>query len=360
MTARVLVVASYVAPHVGGTERFVEWLRAALPAAGVDVRVVSVDHPDSSADVTVPHAILAQTTIPLVLPSPEVLGRLRAEAAAADLVLLQSALHPLSLWAATAARAARTPALTVVHTAQGYPHGGGVAAAVARAYDVVLPAAVLRLAPPVSLSVSGDRYLREAYRIEPVATLPFPLAGLPPVMSDRRAPGPLRVVCASRLSPEKDVSAAVAACAAIGDVVLDVYGDGPGEGELRALAATRPWLTVHGATPWPVVIAAQAAADVCVSAARMENVGLAILEALALGTPVVMTAVGDAPRYLPPQLGWLATAPGQPAELAAALARARDELDEVSEAVRRNALVLRARHAPERTAAGLVHLLTPR
>jgi glycosyltransferase involved in cell wall biosynthesis len=114
----------------------------------------------------------------------------------------------------------------------------------------------------------------------------------------------------------------------------------------------------HGAAPWTEVIAAQAAADVCISAARMENVGVAILEALALGTPVVTTAVGDAPRYLPEGLGWMATDPGRPAELGLALQRVRDELGDVLLAVRRHAPVLRARHSPERTAAGLVGLLT--
>ena len=101
------------------------------------------------------------------------------------------------------------------------------------------------------------------------------------------------------------------------------------EAAVRALAETRPWLTVHGAAPWADVIAAQAAADVCLSAALMENVGVAILEALALGTPVVTTAVGDAPRYLPPALGWLATPAGRPDLLAVALGRVRDDLGDV-------------------------------
>ncbi len=357
MKPRVLVVASFVAPRVGGTERFVEWLRASLPPAGVDVRVLSVDFTGSSADVSVPYHLSSVTNVPIVLPSPSVLGVLQDEAAAADLVLLQSTHHPLGLWAASAARTARTPALTVVHTAQEFPHGSGPAAAAGRAFDRVFPATLLRLAPPVSLSFSTDAFLRDTYGLEPVATVPFPLAGLPPVATGPRAPGPLRVVAATRLSPEKDLDAVVAACDHAGDLVLDVYGDGPGGPALRALAATRPWLTVHGAAPWPEVIAAQAAADVCLSAARMENVGVAILESLALGTPVVTTAIGDAPRYLPGGLGWLATDPARSEQLGIALARLRDELGDVRAAIRGHARVLRQRHAPERTVAGLVGLL---
>ena len=353
-----MVVASFVAPRVGGTERFVEWLRAALPPAGLDVRVLSVDFAGTSADVTVPHRTSGLTGVPVVLPTPAVLQVLRAEAAAADVLVLQSAHHPLSLWAGLAARASRTPALTVVHTAQNYPHGTGPGGLAARAYDITLPAAVLRLAAPVSLSWSTDAFLRATYGIDPVAVLPFPLAGLPAVAAVERSPGPLRVVCASRLSPEKDLASVVEACERVGDVLLDVYGDGPGEAAVRALAETRPWLTVHGAAPWADVIAAQAAADVCLSAALMENVGVAILEALALGTPVVTTAVGDAPRYLPPALGWLATPAGRPDLLAVALGRVRDELGDVRAQIRAHARVLRERHAPERTLAGLVGLLS--
>ena len=297
-----MVVASFVAPRVGGTERFVEWLRTTLPPAGLDVRVLSVDFPGTSADATVPHRTSQVTGVPVVLPTPAVLQVLRREVAAADVVLLQSALHPLSLWAGMIARAKGTPALTVVHTAQNYPHGVGAGALAARAYDIALPAVVLRLAAPVSLSWSTDSFLRDTYGIEPVATLPFPLAGLPAIASAERSPGPLRVVCVSRLSPEKDLASVVRACDGMGDLLLDVYGDGPDEAAVRALAETRPWLTVHGATPWAEVIAAQAASDVCLSAALMENVGVAILEALAVGTPVVTTAIGDAPRYLPRDL----------------------------------------------------------
>jgi glycosyltransferase involved in cell wall biosynthesis len=336
----------------------VDWLRTALPTAGADVRVLSVDFTGTSADVTVPYRASALTEVPVVVPAPAVLRCLHTEAAAADLILLQSMIHPLSLLTAAVARATHTRVLTVVHGAQPFPHGAHLAGLVARAYDALVPAAVLRLAPPVTLSLSSNGFLRDTYGVEAVATVPFPLAGLPAVGRGPRKPGPLRVVCASRLSPEKDLASVVQACDAGGDLRLDVYGDGPGERALRELEANRPWLRVHGAVPWREVIAAQAAADVCISAARMENVGVAILEALALGTPAVTTAVGDAPRYLPEGLGWMATAPGRPEDLATALQRVRNELDDVRRAVRRHAPVLRARHAPERTAAGLIGLIT--
>ena len=32
---------------------------------------------------------------------------------------------------------------------------------------------------------------------------------------------------------------------------LDVYGDGPLRTPMEALAVARPWLTLHGARPWP-------------------------------------------------------------------------------------------------------------
>ena len=57
-------------------------------------------------------------------------------------------------------------------------------------------------------------------------------------------------------------------------------------------------------------------------------------------------------------LGWLATPAGRPDLLAVALGRVRDDLGDVRARVRAHARVLRERHAPERTLAGLVGLLS--
>ena len=78
---------------------------------------------------------------------------------------------------------------------------------------------------------------------------------------------------------------------------LDVYGRGRCARRWRRCAAERPWVTLHGARPWPEVLAAQERAHVCLSTSIWDNVQVAVLEALARGVPVVSTRVGDAPRY---------------------------------------------------------------
>jgi glycosyltransferase involved in cell wall biosynthesis len=354
-TRRVLVVSSFVRPVVGGTERFVEFLRDELPGADVEACVVSVAFPGSSADVVVPYRTTPLTTIPLVIPTRAVMSTLLREARRAGLVLLQSADHPLALLAAIAARRTGTRALTVMHGAQTYGHRRSAIGLAARVFDATFPRLVFRLAPPVTLSPSSARFVREEYGLEPALSLPFPLTKLPPVsVGPVRRDGALRVVCASRLSPEKGVDVAIAACSLVDDVELHVYGDGPERPRLERIAADRPWLTLHGAASWDEVIAAQSHAHACISGSHMENVGLAVLEALALGVPVVTTDVGDAAEHLPEGLRWLACPAGRPDLLAEALERLRHSLDAISEQIRAHAQVLRARHAPQRTIDTLV------
>lgn len=106
-----------------------------------------------------------------------------------------------------------------------------------------------------------------------------------------RAPGKgRRIVTVSRLIARKRVSDLIMAFAAVAapDDVLTVIGDGPEAGHLADLAercgATgRVRFAGHLPIPAPVV----AGADVLVTAALREGMPNAILEALAVGTPVL-------------------------------------------------------------------------
>ena len=108
----------------------------------------------------------------------------------------------------------------------------------------------------------------------------------------------LRLVHAGRLSREKSPHLAVATAVELHrrgvPVRMDVYGDGPHRDELEALAAGAP-------VPPPGSVAAGAArrdrlaaADVALSVCPGETFGLAVLEALACGTPVVTADRGGA------------------------------------------------------------------
>jgi alpha-1,6-mannosyltransferase len=108
----------------------------------------------------------------------------------------------------------------------------------------------------------------------------------------------LRLVHAGRLSREKSPHLAVATATALHDrgvpVRLDVYGTGPHRDELEELAAGSP-VTFHGHVAGRHELAARLGeADIALSVCPAETFGLAVLEALACGTPVVTAAYGGA------------------------------------------------------------------
>lgn len=108
----------------------------------------------------------------------------------------------------------------------------------------------------------------------------------------------LRLVLAGRLSREKSPHLAVATAVELhrrGRAVrLDVYGDGPHRDELEEIGAGAP-VVFHGHLDSREELARRlAAADVALSVCPGETFGLAVLEALASGTPVVTADRGGA------------------------------------------------------------------
>lgn len=109
---------------------------------------------------------------------------------------------------------------------------------------------------------------------------------------------PLRLVHVGRLSREKSPHLAVATAVALHGrgvaVQLDVYGKGPHRAELEDIAGDAP-VTFHGHLTSPRALAARIGdADIALSVCPGETFGLAVLEALACGTPVVTADVGGA------------------------------------------------------------------
>ncbi|WP_205020654.1 glycosyltransferase family 4 protein [Streptomyces sp. HB132] len=147
------------------------------------------------------------------------------------------------------------------------------------------------------------------------ASLPLP-GGCPP--------GEPLVVCVGRLSRQKgqDVLLRAWRQAAVGGARLVLVGDGPYGEELRRAAP--PGVLFAGAStdvgPW------LQAADLLVLPSRWEGMALAPLEAMACGTPVLLTDVDGARESLPPgQLSHCLVPPDDPTALAAALTALLDD-----------------------------------
>ncbi len=133
--------------------------------------------------------------------------------------------------------------------------------------------------------------------------------------------GVLRLVHAGRLSREKSPDLAVATAVELHrrgvPVQMDVYGQGPMFGKLQTLAANAP-VTFHGYVGDRQVLAHHlATADVALSVCPGETFGLAILEALASGTPVVTADRGGGRELMTEASG--AWAPPEPHALADAV-----------------------------------------
>ena len=168
---------------------------------------------------------------------------------------------------------------------------------------------------------------------------------------------PLRLVHFGRLSREKSPHLAVATAVELHrrgvPVVMDVYGEGPHLDELLEIAGDAP-ITFHGHVAGRAELARRiAAADIALSVCPGETFGLAVLEALACGTPVVTASVGGASELIDAESG--AWGDPDPHSLADAVL----ELAARPEAERRAAARHRAEQFPwSRTVATMLDIHT--
>ena len=346
---RVVVVSSFVLPHLGGVEQYVKTTSEILRRRGWDVRVVACRMPggETDADVVLPTRYLPPAEWPLPVGGWD---RLRREIHAADVVVANGTRQLLPLVALVAARRARTPSVVILHGGDTLVGGRLLYHRIlAPLFDRLVAGPVVRSALAAAPSRSGVVGAERTYHLD-ARYLPFPLRDLPPAGDPRDlAPdAPLEVVWTGRLFVEKHPLGAVTAVErlrATRAATLDVYGDGPLRPELEALAGTRDWLRLHPSRTWDEIQDVVARAHVCLSTSLRDAAQLAVLEALCRGIPVVSTTVGDAPGYYTAEeLRRFCVPPDDPDAAGQALAALASEYDAVRERFAANGRTLLQRH----------------
>ena len=164
---------------------------------------------------------------------------------------------------------------------------------------------------------------------ERVSVLPNPAPEIPPMPSREQLRAelglrPNALVFAGRLGPQKAVGVLLQALVDVPDVTLAVAGDGPERAALedrsRALGLDGR-VTFLGAVPRDRVLRLFRAADASVLPSAWENFPHTVVEALAVGCPVIASAVGGVPEVVRDGENGLLVVPGDPVALGAAITR---------------------------------------
>lgn len=306
-----------------GAETQLRHLAIGLRRLGHEVTLVAIADATSFVDD------LEQAGVELrVLGVRSRAGKLRATAEIARLARRMDLVHctgwDASLWGRLAAIAARRPCVVTEHTAGRsfqVSRGGGSRERLIALHNRVLDRATY--ATVVVAAAQVPLLEREGVRRDSIVRIPnaVPLAELRERAgdgADRAAlgvPGEAKlVVQAARFTPPKGQPITLRAVAALrqrlGDVRLLFAGDGPEEervrGEARELGAE--WASFLGSRD--DVPALFKAADLVVLPSSAEGLPMSLIEAMAVGTPVVATDVGDVEWLLEVSGGGICVAAG--------------------------------------------------
>jgi glycosyltransferase involved in cell wall biosynthesis len=290
---------------IGGSERHVLTLLPALAERGVDVRFLGLDNPSGAPDpfyeaLTVPYARLpAPRDI-----DPRLARRVRRAVREADLV--HTHLVHADVYGALGARRL----MSTKHNDDPFRAG---------AFRYVERALARRAARIIAITQALARFQIERVGLPPdkVEVIHYGLDDLPPAWGtnppDPVPPDARVLLCVCRLEPQKGVDVAIRALEQIPDAHLVVLGEGPQRAELERLAGDR----VHLLGRVPDVGAWLRRADVLVHPVRWEGFGLAVLEAMLAGLPVVASDVSSLPELVGD--AGLLVPPDDPSALAAAV-----------------------------------------
>ena len=307
---------------IGGSERHLLTLLPALAERGIEPVFVGLDDPAwNPADF---YGALRVPAVRLQAPrdlDPILLVKLLRSL---DADIVHTHLVHADVYGGVAAKLRRTKLVSTKHNDDPFRAGAfrHVERALAHAADRV-----------VTISDSLRRFTVERVGVpaSKVQTIHYGLDEPPAPWGENPAdavPADARVLLSvSRLTPQKGIDTAVQALSFLpDDVVLVVLGEGPERDTLEQLAeeqvvSSRVFLPGRV----PDVAAWLRRATVYVHPARWEGFGLAVLEAMVSGLPVVATNVSSLPELVVDGETGFLVAPNDPAALAAAVERALAE-----------------------------------
>ncbi|MBA4862061.1 glycosyltransferase [Streptomyces sp. PSKA54] len=350
---RIVRLANFVAPSSGGLRTALRELGTGYRAAGHEpVLIVPGDRTDDRDTdqgrvITVPGPVLPGTGGYRVITDRRRLTRLLEQLAPDRLEVSD---RTTLRWTGEWARRARVPAMMVSHeTAHGVLRTWGLSEGAARRAADALN---LRTARAYTRVVCTTEWAeREFVRIGARNVVRAPLGVdlerchpglLDPQLRERHARvGEALIVMCSRLSVEKRPGTALDALEVLlgrgQRAVLVVAGEGPLRARLEQRARERrlPVTFLGHVGDRTALGALQASADVCLAPGPAETFGLAALEAMACGTPVVASATSALPEIV-------GAAGATAADTGAAFADAVQSLLERPETERREAARARA------------------
>ncbi len=289
---------TFYPPHVGGVEAYAaalhtEWLRR----PGWRVTVVTSDQGGPTPEEGRADDRLRVVTYPLWEPvsgfgSPRgPIGTLadRALVEPPDVVISHTRFYPASWLAGRFARRHGVPWVHVEHGGSAVQSSSAVVRTVASSYDRVLGVPVLRGADRVlSVSAGSADFVRRLSAVEAHVAR----RGMVLPATAWSAPESPRALFVGRLVDAKGTHETVTALSGLG-MPLDVVGEGPGR-EAMAAEATRLGIeaSFHGAVPPDEVQERMRAASVLVHPSHTEGLPTVVLEAAALGMPIIASDVG--------------------------------------------------------------------
>ncbi|WP_328934762.1 MULTISPECIES: glycosyltransferase [unclassified Streptomyces] len=313
---RIVRLANFVAPASGGLRTALRELGKGFKEAGHDpVLIVPGErHTDRETEqgrvITLPGPLLPGTGGYRVLADKRRVAAL-LEHLAPD--RLEVSDRTTLRWTGKWARRARVPAVMVSHeTADGVLRTWGLSENMSRrTADALNVRTAHTYARVVCTTEFAEReFVRIGARNVVRAPLGVDLVGRSPALRDpavraeyARVDQVLLVTC-TRLSVEKKPGTALDALEALvrrgRPAVLVVAGDGPLRARLEQRARERglPVTFLGHVSDRRLLGALQASADVCLAPGPAETFGLAALEAMACGTPVVASASSALPEVI--------------------------------------------------------------